>query len=328
MLRLPLIQSREQPQMPLRFTLRQLEYLVAVGDSGSIALAAEKVNVSSPSISAAISQLEAEFGLALFVRKHAHGLSLTQGGKQFVAQAKQVLTEAGRLNELANQITGKVRGPLSVGCLVTFAQMVLPQLRHSFVQTFPEVNFTQVELNQVEIFAALRSAHLDIALTYDLDIPSDLSFIPLVTLPPYAVMPPSHPLASRDHVTPRDLAEYPMILLDLPLSSDYFLSHFTANNLRPNIVERTRDMGVMQSMVANDFGYSIANIRPLTDSAPDGRRLRYVPLTGAVRPMKLGLALAEGAGISLTVQTFIDHARAEITLDSTPGLYLKVPRTS
>ncbi|OYU39838.1 MAG: LysR family transcriptional regulator [Pseudorhodobacter sp. PARRP1] len=314
--------------MPLRFTLRQLEYLVAVGDSGSIALAAEKVNVSSPSISAAISQLEAEFGLALFVRKHAHGLSLTQGGRQFVAQARQVLTEAGKLNELANQITGKVRGPLSVGCLVTFAQMVLPQLRHSFIQAYPEVDFTQIEHNQVEIFASLRSAKLDIALTYDLDIPSDLSFIPLVTLPPYAVMPPSHPLAQRDTVTPADLAEHPMILLDLPLSSDYFLSHFTANALRPHIVERTRDMGVMQSMVANGFGYSIANIRPLTDAAPDGRRLRYIPLTGSVRPMKLGLALAEGAGISLTVQAFIDHARAEITLNSTPGLHLTVPRTS
>ena len=49
--------------MPLRFTLRQLEYFVAVGEAGSIALAAEKVNVSSPSISAAVSQLEKEFGL-------------------------------------------------------------------------------------------------------------------------------------------------------------------------------------------------------------------------------------------------------------------------
>ena len=44
--------------MPLRFTLRQLEYLVAVGEAGSIAVAAERVNVSSPSISAAIVQLE------------------------------------------------------------------------------------------------------------------------------------------------------------------------------------------------------------------------------------------------------------------------------
>jgi len=311
--------------MPLRYTLRQLEYLVAVGECGSIVLAAEKVNVSSPSISAAISQLEAEFGLSLFVRKHAHGLSLTQGGKQFVAQAKRVLAEAGKLNELANQITGKVRGPLSVGCLVTFAQMVLPQLRRSFADQFPEVSFNQIELNQVEIFAGLRSANLDIALTYDLDIPSDLAFIPLVTLPPYAVMEPSHPLADRESVSPRELAQYPMILLDLPLSADYFLSHFTSIGLRPNIAERTRDMGVMRSMVANGFGYSIANIRPLTDAAPDGGRLRYIPLNGPVRPMKLGLVLADGAGVSLTVQAFIDHCRSQITLDSTPGLHLKVP---
>lgn len=314
--------------MPLRFTLRQLEYLVAVGESGSIALASEKVNVSSPSISAAISQLEAEFGLSLFVRKHAHGLSLTQGGKQFVAQAKQVLAAAGQLNELANQITGQVRGPLSVGCLVTFAQMVLPQLRRGFIGQFPEIDFTQNEQNQVEIFAGLRAAHLDVALTYDLEIPSDLSFIPLVDLPPYAVMAPDHPLAQHASVSPRDLANHPMILLDLPLSSDYFLSHFTAIGLRPNVVERTRDMGVMRSMVANGFGYSIANIRPLTDLAPDGGRLRYVPLQGPVRPMTLGLVLATGAGISLTVKAFIDHCRAQITQDSTPGLQLKMPGQS
>ena len=46
--------------MPLRFTLRQIEYYVAVADAGSVALAAERLHVSSPSISAAISQLEAE----------------------------------------------------------------------------------------------------------------------------------------------------------------------------------------------------------------------------------------------------------------------------
>ena len=311
--------------MPLRFTLRHLEYLVAVGECGSIALAAEKVNVSSPSISAAISQLEAEFGLALFVRKHAHGLSLTQGGKQFMAQAKQVLNEAGKLNELANQITGKVRGPLSVGCLVTFAQMVLPQLRRSFCDLFPEVAVTQLELNQVEIFQGLRAASLDVALTYDLDIPSDLQFIPLVSLPPYAVMAPDHDLAQRQSVSPAELAAYPMVLLDLPLSADYFLGFFQGLRQRPNIAERTRDIGVMRSMVANGFGYSIANIRPLTDTAPDGRRLRYIPLTGPVRPMRLGLVLAEGAGVSLTVQAFIDHCRAGITNDATPGLQLKIP---
>lgn len=80
--------------MPLRFTLRQLEYFVAVGECGSIALAAEKVNVSSPSISAAIAQLEAEFGLQLFVRRHAQGLSLTQGGMRFMDDARALLESA------------------------------------------------------------------------------------------------------------------------------------------------------------------------------------------------------------------------------------------
>ena len=81
--------------MPSRFTLRQLEYLVAVGSCGSVARAAEQVNVSPPSISAAIAQLEQEFGLPLFVRRHAQGLSLTQGGRQLVEQAHVVLAEAG-----------------------------------------------------------------------------------------------------------------------------------------------------------------------------------------------------------------------------------------
>lgn len=311
--------------MPLRFTLRQLEYLVAVGEAGSIALASERVNVSSPSISAAIAQLEAEFGLALFVRKHAHGLTLTQGGRQFVAQARAVLAEAARLGDVAGEITGRVAGPLTVGCLQTFAQVVLPQLRRSFADAYPAVTFHQQELTQSAIFEGLRNATLDVAMSYDLDIPSDIRFVPLVSLPPYAVLPVSHPLAGQDSVTAEDLAPFPMVLLDLPFSSDYFLSVFTTRGLRPQIAERTRDMGVMRSMVANGFGYSIANIRPVSDAAPDGKLLRYVPLTGPVRPVMLGLALIAGAGQALTVQAFVDHARARITPEAAPGLHPALP---
>ena len=309
--------------MPLRFSLRQLEYLVAVGECGSIAMASEKVNVSSPSISAAISQLEQVFGLPLFVRKHAHGLSLTQGGKQFVEQAKLVLAEAARLNNLANHITGKVRGPLNVGCLLTFAQIVLPHLRRSFVDQNTEVDFHQFERNQTEIFEGLRQATLDVALTYDLNIPPDLEFVHLVSLPPYAVICDSHELAQCDKVSPAQLADFPMVLLDLPISSDYFLSLFSQTGLRPKIAERTRDMAVMQSLVANGFGYSIANIRPSSDRAPDGRKLRFLPLTGPIRPIRMGLVLSEGARASLTISAFIEHCRREITPETSPGLPLK-----
>lgn len=309
--------------MPLRFTLRQMEYFVAVGECGSIALAAEKVNVSSPSISAAISQLEAEFGLQLFIRRHAHGLSLTQGGARFMTVAKELLDKAASLGDLANDISGQVRGPLNVGCLLTFAQIVLPQLRRSFVDAWPEVEFRQFERDQQELFDALRSARIDVALTYDLNVPADLEFIPLIELPPFALVHEEHELAHLDSVTPAELADYPMVLLDLPMSGDYFLSFFSKLGITPMIAERTRDIAVMRSLVANGFGYGMGNTHPATELAPDGRRLRFIPMTGPVRSLNLGLLMSEGARGSRTVRAFIEHAQAEITETRAPGLQVR-----
>jgi DNA-binding transcriptional LysR family regulator len=309
--------------MPVRYTLRQLEYFVAVGEYGSIAAASEKVNVSSPSISAAISQLEDEFGLPLFVRKHAQGLSLTKAGHRLMNQSQVILREADLLTSIAGDISGNVQGPMSIGCLLTFAQMILPKLRREFEIAYPSVRVSQSELTQTEIFSQIRKAELDVALTYNLDIPSDLDFQPLVDLPPHVLVNEDHPLARRDTVTVEDLAEHPMVLLDLPLSSDYFLSFFIQAGVRPRIAERTRDMAVMRSMVANGFGYSIANVRPLTDMSPDGGRLVFIPLTGNVRPMKMGLLMARGADANSTVKAFVDHCRKQITEDYVPGMIMK-----
>ena len=306
--------------MPLRFTLRQLEYVVAVAECGSVALAAERCHVSSPSISAAIAQLEQEFGLPLFIRRHAQGLSLTEGGRQFTAAARAVLASGGALVDLAAELTGQVRGPLAVGCLLTFAQVVLPRLRRSFAEAFPEVTFRQSEHDHAELIEALRHARLDVALSYDLELPPDLEFRPLLALPPYALVPEDHLLAGRAQVTPLDLAPYPMVLLDLPYSAAYFLSFFAGEGLQPQIAERTRDMGVMRAMVANGFGYSIANIRLGSDRAPDGRRLVFVPLVTARAPMRMGLILPRGGPLRRTVAAFVDHCRAELTADALPGL--------
>lgn len=298
--------------MVLRFTLRQLEYLVAVGEYGSVTEAAERVNVSAPSVSAAISQLEKEFGITLFVRRHAHGLSLTQAGRTFVDQARQILGEAAKLNALSNELTGQVRGPLHVACLVTFAQAVIPSLRRAFSDAYPDVDFFQYERDHARILEGLRMARFDLALSYDLDIPADMEFHELAVLPPYAVLHEDHPLAGRSDVTVEDLAPHPMILLDLPYSSAYFLSLFRDGGLAPRIVERTRDMSVMRAMVANRFGYSIANIRPVFNYALDGGKLSFVPLNGNLRPMRMGIIAMRGASPALTVRRFIDFCGEKI----------------
>lgn len=308
--------------MALRFTLRQLEYLVAVGQVGSITLAAERLNVSAPSISTAIAQLEAEFGLPLFVRKHAHGMSPTQSGREMIREAAVALASAGRLSDLAAQYRGTVKGRLNMGCLLTFAQILVPQLRRSFITRFPEVEFHQTETHQVGLIEGLRDATLDVALTYDLALPADLEFVALATLPPFVMLAENHPLAPRQMVTVADLNSLPLVLLDLPLSADYFLSFFEKASLKPRIAERSLDMAVVQSLVANDFGYSIANVKPLTNRAPDGKGLAFVPLSGPVQPMRMGLLCARGSRASLTIRAFIDHAQTNLR-DILPDLILR-----
>ncbi len=295
-----------------RLTLRQLEYLVAVGETGSITRAADRLNVSPPSISSAITQLEEELGLSLFVRQHAQGLSLTQGGHRVVDQARHVLNGAREIANIAADISGVARGPLAVGCLLTFAQLVLPRLRRGFESGYPDVRIVQKELNQAEILHALQRSEIDIALTYDMDIPTDLNFIGLVRLTPFALLHAGHELAERASVSIADLAELPMVLLDLPISADYFLSLFSAAAQQPRIVERTRDMAVMRSMVGNAFGYSIANVRPQSDMSPDGSPLVCVPISGPVRSLRMGLLTTHGAEKSRTVQAFIDYARDQV----------------
>ncbi|MBE1283546.1 MAG: LysR family transcriptional regulator [Rhodobacteraceae bacterium] len=305
--------------MTLRFTLRQLEYFVAVGECGSIAGASDKVNVTAPTISAALSQLQKEMGLPLFVRKHAQGLSLTQSGRQFLVQAKQVLSEAQALNRLAGDISGSVQGPLNVACLLTFAQLLVPALRRGFSQRYPDVQLRQFELNQMEIFEQLRRGEVDVALTYDMHLPQDLEFVPLRTLPTYAVLSQNHPLAKKTVVSVEELAEHPMILLDLPISSEYFMSFFRLTGHRPNIVERTKDMEVLRALVANDFGYSIVNIRPRNDLSPDGQKLRFIPLNGPVIAMEIGLVMVREARNAAVIEAFSRHCRKTMDEWDFPG---------
>ncbi|WP_293573035.1 LysR family transcriptional regulator [Phaeobacter sp.] len=295
-----------------RFTLRQLEYFVAVGETGSISRASQKLSVSSPSISSAITQLESHFGIPLFVRQHAQGLALTSGGRRVLEQAHRVLAEAHVLTDIASDVSTTARGALTIGCFVTFAQLVLPRLRREFVADFPEIQVNQCEMDQAALFDALRRSDIDVALTYDMDIPADLQFSGLVRLRPFALFDPQHPLADRETVSLPELADWPMVLMDLPISTEYFLSLFDAHGVRPNIAERTRDMAVMRSMVGNGFGYSIATVRPRSDMSPDGQMIRSVPISGDVRSLRMGLLTAQNADQSRNIRAFIEFGKAQV----------------
>ncbi|NVN43292.1 LysR family transcriptional regulator [Asaia siamensis] len=304
----------------MRYTLRQLEYFVAAGEAGSIRQASDRLSISQPSISTAIAHLETELSVQLFVRHHAQGLSLTDVGQILLAEAKKILSRANDLHTLAAEATGQVRGRLTVGAMITLAPMIMPELAHSFTQSFPSADIYQVAANHEWLGGELSAAQLDLAITYDLALPPGITFLPLASLPPHALVAQSHPLAGEGEVALEDLASEPLILLDLPLSRHYFNDLFERVGVRPTVYARAAEQAVVRTMVANGYGYTLANVRPRSDIALDGKRLVRLRLKGKHRPMVIGMAMRQGERQSRLLEHFILHCRASISDQSIPGM--------
>ena len=297
----------------MRYTLRQLEYFIAAGETGSITLASERVHISQPSISTAISHLEQELGVQLFIRHHAQGLSLTPAGRTILFEAKKIIAQVEALYACASEARGQIRGTLSFGCMVTLAPMLAPELAHSFTKAFPAAQVRHVEGHQAELLEGLRRSEVDVALTYDLQIPHDIDFRPLASLPPHVLLSEAHPLARRSALTLQELEREPLILLDLPLSREYFLSLFMKEGLSPTIANRSAHQEVIRTMVANGYGYTLFNVRPRSDLALDGRKVVRVRLSGEHRPMVVGSATLKVLAQTQLVQAFQAHCQAFVS---------------
>jgi len=306
--------------MSLRITLRQLEYFVAAGEEGSIICAAERINISPPSISMAVSSLEREFGVQLFVRHHAQGLSLTYAGRMLLEQSKRVLAQTEHLYSTAFDLSEQVRGRLAIGCMITLAPMILPELIHTFMGSHPMTDIQSLEGHQEQLLHALQQAELDLLITYDLQLLPQMRFRPLVSLPPYVLVGENHRLARRQALTLEDLESEDFILLDLPISSKYFLSLFRAAQVEPRILYRSTSPEVVRAMVANNQGYSLANAVPRSDLALDGRRLVRLPLAGDHQPMTIGLASLAEVHKSKLFSAFESHCCSMINADHIPGM--------
>lgn len=304
----------------MKFTLKQLSYFVAAGEAGSILKAAEKIHVSQPSISNAITHLEDIFELQLFIRHHAQGMSLTTAGSQIMAQSKRLLRDANELKSFAGKLSDHIFGSINIGCFTPLAPIVTPELCYGFMQSFPGVDVNVSENNQAELLSSLKKGSIDLALTYDLQLDSDINFTPLAELKPYVLLAENHPLSNNKAVTLTQLAEEKFILLDLPLSDAYFMSLFSINNVKPIIHARTKHIDVQRGLVANGYGYSLANVRPLNKKSLDGSGLSYVPLLGEYPSLTLGIAVLEKIRKTMAVDSFNTYCIEQISSNHIPGM--------
>ncbi len=242
---------------PPSFTLRQLSYLVAASDAGTIVAAAERIHVSPSAMSDAITELERLLGTQLCVRRKAQGLTLTSAGVRAVEDARRLLHAADELNIALRSGGTRLSGPLAVGCFTTIAPTVLPPLLTSFASEHPGLDLETIETTQDHLVNLLDTGRLDIAFAYDAFIPGGTPREKIFELRPHVLLPVDHRLAGAPAVHLEDLIEEDFIMLNAPPSTEHALGIFAERGLSPRIRHRTGNPDVVRSLVGRGLGYGM-----------------------------------------------------------------------
>lgn len=273
------------------FTLKQLSYFLAVARHGSVTAAANAVDLSQSAMSNAIAELEKSLGVQLLVRQAARGMFLTTAGEILVSRAGRLLEDA---EEIAAQVRASnmlLRGPLNVGCYASFVPTVMPSVLAEYMRNYPDVDVRLREGSEDQLTDWLRAGECDLAVTYGVELPSDISFVPLITLKSYVLVSASHPLARAKKLDFAALRDTPFIMLDLPPSGEYFHGILNRCGIRGAPRFRTSSVDVVRSLVASNMGFTILTQPRLgIREDDDAQRLRAFQIDSAVPQVEVGIA--------------------------------------
>jgi DNA-binding transcriptional LysR family regulator len=190
--------------------LRQLEYFVAVAEERNFTRAATQVHISQSGVSAQIRQLERELGAELFDRS-ARTATLTVAGKAALGHARSALAAAAAVSEAVGEVTGLIRGQVTVGMVSGCTMEPLFDALAAFRHAHPGVEVCLLEDNSAQLTDAVRAGTIDLALVGTAAAPAGLESLPILSERLVAAVPPDHPLARQHPITVADLAGYPVI---------------------------------------------------------------------------------------------------------------------
>ena len=194
-------------------TLTQLQYTIAVAEEGNFTQAAEKCFVTQPTLSMQVQKLEDELGIKLFNR-NTKPITLTTIGEKIIDQAKMILKEANRMEDIVSTEKGFVGGNFRLGIIPTVMPTLLPMFLNTFIKRFPKVNLKIEELNTAAIIEELKNGKLDAGIAATpLD---DVKIIekPLYYEPFVGYIPEPHPLSKLKTLALSDLEKMDVLVLE------------------------------------------------------------------------------------------------------------------
>ncbi|MGW1023167.1 LysR family transcriptional regulator [Streptomyces sp. NPDC002577] len=290
--------------------LRQLAYFVAVTEEANFTRAAARLHVAQPGVSAQIRQLETELGQPLLDRS-GRTVRLTEVGEAVLPYARAALAAVEGARLAVEELTGLMRGHVSVGMMTSRAELGLPALLADFQQAHPAVEITLTADHSDRLLEALRVGRLDLAVVglASSEAPPGVAIQVAVDARLVAAVGHGHPLAAKTTMPAAGLKEHALISLTrgtgLRTSLDQVCA---AAGFRPRIAFEAGDPNLLVELAGRGLGVAI-----LPDSLAGAHpgELHTVRLTDPEPHSYLALAwrTADQGPVSPAARALIRHAR-------------------
>jgi len=194
-------------------TITQLHYVLAIAEHKNFTKAAEKCFVTQPTLSTQIQKLEDELDVQIFDRSKKP-IELTDVGRKIVQQAKNIVDESDRIQDIVDQQKGFIGGEFRIGIIPTVMPTLLPMFLKNFIKKYPKVKLKIEELTTEDIITRIQDGHLDAAiaatpLEHDHIKERVLYYEPFV-----GYIPNDHRLKNKKKIDVSDLDINDMLLLE------------------------------------------------------------------------------------------------------------------
>ncbi len=194
-------------------TITQLKYVLAVAEHQNFTKAAQKVFVTQPTLSMQIQKLEDELDILIFDRSKKP-IQLTETGRKIVNQARNIVDESDRIQDIVDQQKGFIGGTFRIGVIPTIMPTLLPMFLNNFIKKYPKVKLKIEELNTDTIIERLKEGHLDAAIAATPLETENIKEQVLYYEPFVAYIPKSHRLSKLEKLKVEDLDIDDILLLE------------------------------------------------------------------------------------------------------------------
>jgi LysR family hydrogen peroxide-inducible transcriptional activator len=229
-------------------TITQLKYVLAVAEHKNFTLAADKCFVTQPTLSMQIQKIEEELSIQIFDRTKKP-IQLTDIGQKIVSQAKNIVNEADRIQDIVEQQKGFIGGEFRLGIIPTIMPTLLPMFLNNFIKKYPKVKLIIEELNTEEIITKLNNGHLDAAIAATPLQEEKIKEIVLYFEPFVAYIPESHQHYQKQEIEVSDLNLDEILLLQDGHCFRDGILNLCKNNIRNEINHFQIESGSFETLI-------------------------------------------------------------------------------